>query len=74
MPIGSYGRVGSSHCTPEQAVKMANEAGVQHFLPVHHKTFPIGGEPIDEPLQRLEAVIEPERIALRQIGATFKLA
>jgi L-ascorbate metabolism protein UlaG (beta-lactamase superfamily) len=74
MPIGSYGRVGSSHCTPEQAVKMANEAGVQHFLPVHHKTFPIGGEPIDEPLQRLEAAIEPERIALRQIGATFKLA
>lgn len=74
MPIGSYGRIGSSHCTPEQAVKMANDAGVQHFLPIHHKTFPIGGEPIAEPLQRLEAAIEPERIALRDIGATFKLA
>lgn len=74
MPIGSYGRIGSSHCTPEQSVKMANDAGVQHFLPIHHKTFPIGGEPIAEPLERLEAAIEPERIALRDIGATFKLA
>jgi L-ascorbate metabolism protein UlaG (beta-lactamase superfamily) len=74
MPIGSYGRVGSSHCTPEQAVKMANDAGVQHFMPVHHKTFPIGGEPIEEPLQRLENAIEAERIAVREIGGTFKLA
>jgi len=74
MPIGSYGRVGSSHCTPEQAVRMANEAGVQHFMPIHHKTFPIGEEPIGEPMQRLEAAIEPERIALREVGGTFALA
>jgi L-ascorbate metabolism protein UlaG (beta-lactamase superfamily) len=74
MPIGSYGRIGSSHCTPEQAVKMANEAGVQHFMPVHHRTFPIGAEPIEEPLQRLEAAIEPGRIALRQVGGTFSIA
>ena len=74
MPIGSYGRVGSSHCTPEQAVKMANDAGVQYFMPVHHKTFPIGGEPIEEPLQRLEQAIEGERIAVREIGGTFKVA
>jgi L-ascorbate metabolism protein UlaG (beta-lactamase superfamily) len=73
MPIGSYGRLGASHCTPEQALKMANDAGVQHFMPVHHKTFPIGKEPIEEPLQRLEAAIEPERIALREIGETFRI-
>lgn len=74
MPIGSYGRVGASHCTPEQAVQMANDAGVHHFLPVHHKTFPIGAEPIEEPMQRLDAAIEKERVALREIGQTFVLA
>jgi L-ascorbate metabolism protein UlaG (beta-lactamase superfamily) len=74
MPIGSYGRVGASHCTPEQAVQMANDAGVQYFMPVHHKTFPIGAEPIDEPIQRLDAAIENERVALREIGQTFVLA
>jgi L-ascorbate metabolism protein UlaG (beta-lactamase superfamily) len=74
MPIGSYGRIGASHCTPEQAVQMANDGGVQYLMPVHHKTFPIGEEPIDEPLQRFEGAIEPERIALREIGATFKLS
>ncbi len=74
MPIGSYGRLGASHCTPEQSVAMANDASVQYFLPVHHSTFPIGKEPILEPMQRLEAAIEPQRIALRQIGQTFSMA
>ena len=74
MPIGSYGRVGSSHCTPEQAVQMANEGGVEYFMPVHHKTFPIGAEPIEEPMQRLDVVIEKQRVALREIGETFILS
>lgn len=74
MPIGSYGRIGASHCTPEQAVQMANDANVQFFLPVHHSTFPIGKEPIAEPMERLEAAIEGERIALRKIGQTFQAA
>lgn len=74
MPIGSYGRIGASHCTPEQAVQMANEANVQYFLPVHHSTFPIGKEPIAEPMLRLEAAIEGERIGFRKIGQTFSIA
>jgi L-ascorbate metabolism protein UlaG (beta-lactamase superfamily) len=74
MPIGSYGRIGASHCTPEQAVQMANEGGVEHFMPVHHKTFPIGKEPMEEPMQRLDAIIEKQRIALREIGETFVLS
>lgn len=74
MPIGSYGRVGASHCTPEQAVQMANEANVEYFLPVHHSTFPIGKEPLAEPMERLEATLEAERIAARKIGDTFVVA
>jgi L-ascorbate metabolism protein UlaG (beta-lactamase superfamily) len=73
MPIGSYGRSPESHCTPEEAVQMANEGKVEYFLPVHHSTFPIGKEPIEEPMERFSAAIEKERIAVRKIGETFQL-
>jgi L-ascorbate metabolism protein UlaG (beta-lactamase superfamily) len=73
MPIGSYRPWERSHCTPEQAVAMANDAGAEYFLPLHFKTFLLGKEGPTEPLQRLEAALEPERIALRDIGQTFRL-
>jgi Beta-lactamase superfamily domain len=40
MPIGAYNPWIHSHCTPEQAVHMANEAGAHFIMPVHHQTFP----------------------------------
>jgi L-ascorbate metabolism protein UlaG (beta-lactamase superfamily) len=73
MPIGAYQPWVCSHCTPEQAVQMANAAGAGHFLPIHFKTFPFGREGSLEPLQRLEAAIEPERIGWREVGETFAL-
>jgi L-ascorbate metabolism protein UlaG (beta-lactamase superfamily) len=73
MPIGSYKPWEASHCTPEQAVSMANEAGANYFLPIHHKTFVLSREGPTEPVERLEAALEPERIALRDIGETFRL-
>jgi L-ascorbate metabolism protein UlaG (beta-lactamase superfamily) len=73
MPIGSYRPWEGSHCTPEQAVTMANDAGVDYFLPIHHKTFVLGKEGPTEPLERLEAALESDRIALRDIGETFRL-
>jgi L-ascorbate metabolism protein UlaG (beta-lactamase superfamily) len=73
MPIGSYKPWIGSHCTPEQAVRMANDAGANYFLPIHFKTFAFGREGTVEPLQRLEAVIEKERIALRDVGEAFRL-
>lgn len=74
MPIGSYGRGTGSHCTPEEAVRMANEAGADFILPIHHSTFPLAKEPLGEPLARLENAIPSDRIALREIGETFVLA
>ncbi|MDX1951635.1 MAG: MBL fold metallo-hydrolase [Verrucomicrobiota bacterium] len=74
MPIGSYGRGTSSHCTPEEAVQMANDAGVDRIVPIHHRTFPLGKEPLDEPLQRLQAAVSADRIALTEIGQTFNLS
>ena len=74
MPIGAYQPWVCSHCTPEQAVRMANDAGAAALLPVHFKTFPFGREGSVEPLERLENALEPERIGWRDIGETFRCA
>jgi L-ascorbate metabolism protein UlaG (beta-lactamase superfamily) len=71
MPIGAYQPWICSHCTPEQAVRMANDAGANYLLPVHFKTFAFGREGTVEPLARLEASLEPERIGWRDVGQTF---
>jgi L-ascorbate metabolism protein UlaG (beta-lactamase superfamily) len=73
MPIGAYAPWVCSHCTPEQAVRMANDAGANYFLPLHFKTFRFGREGTVEPMERLEAAIDPKRIAWREVGATFEL-
>ncbi|HWI59662.1 MAG TPA: MBL fold metallo-hydrolase, partial [Bacillota bacterium] len=73
MPIGAYQPWLCSHCSPEQAVSMANAAGARHFMPIHFKTFPLGQEGPIEPLERLQQAIEPERIGWREVGQTFAL-
>ena len=71
MPIGAYSPWIQSHCTPEQAVQMANGAGAKYFLPIHFKTFTLGREGVIEPMDRLQGAIESERIGWRDIGQTF---
>ncbi|MBV9658654.1 MAG: MBL fold metallo-hydrolase [Verrucomicrobia bacterium] len=75
VPIGTYDPWIANHCTPEQAVRMADLAGARVLLPIHHQTFKLSREPFDEPLRRFEAALAktPERIALRRIGETFRL-
>jgi len=73
MPIGAYQPWICSHCTPEQAVRMVNDAGANYLLPIHFKTFAFGREGSTEPITRLEAAIEPERIGWSDVGQTFKL-
>jgi L-ascorbate metabolism protein UlaG (beta-lactamase superfamily) len=76
MPIGAYQPWVCSHCTPEQSLGMANDAGAKYFLPIHHKTFKLGQEGPNEPIHRLESALskESERLALRDIGETFMTA
>lgn len=73
MPIGAYQPWIWNHCSPEQALEMANVARARYLLPVHHQTFQLSEEPLLEPIERLQAALhhEPERLALRQIGETF---
>ena len=75
MSIGAYNPWIQSHCTPEQAVQMANAAGARFIVPVHHQTFRLSFEPFREPIERFETALTktPERIALREIGETFVL-
>src|SRR5207253_7927859 len=60
MPVGAYDPWIHFHCTPEQAWRMANDAGAEYFLPVHHQTFALSSEPYLEPISRLYAVAGSE--------------
>jgi len=73
MPVGAYDPWIHYHCTPEQSWKMAQDAGSDFFLPVHHQTFTLSREPYLEPIERvsLAAGPEPERIVLQEIGQEF---
>ena len=75
MSIGAYNPWVRSHCTPEQAIEMANAAGAQFIMPVHHQTFRLSFEPLREPIERFKAALRgsPERIALCEIGQKFVL-
>jgi L-ascorbate metabolism protein UlaG (beta-lactamase superfamily) len=71
MPIGAYNPWIRAHCTPEQALAMANQANADRILPVHHKTFQLSREPYAEPIERLETALgssAADRLALRDIG------
>jgi L-ascorbate metabolism protein UlaG (beta-lactamase superfamily) len=76
MPIGTYNPWIRRHCTPEQAWKMTNDAGAEFILPIHHQTFPLGREPVEEPIERLyrAAGNHADRVALRRIGEEFHLS
>jgi L-ascorbate metabolism protein UlaG (beta-lactamase superfamily) len=75
ISIGCYNPWIGTHCNPEQAVQMANDAGARFIMPIHHQTFRLSFEPFREPIERFEAALrdQPERIALREIGETFVL-
>ncbi len=75
MPIGTYNPWLRNHCTPEQAWRMGNDAGAEFFMPVHHRTFRLSQEPLDEPIERLYAAAgrRTDRIAVQQIGQEFRV-
>jgi L-ascorbate metabolism protein UlaG (beta-lactamase superfamily) len=75
MPIGAYNPWIHAHCNPEEALTMANQAGAEFVLPVHHRTFRLSSEPYGEPIQRLVIATgsDEHRVALREIGQEFRL-
>jgi L-ascorbate metabolism protein UlaG (beta-lactamase superfamily) len=53
MGIGAYRPWAWAHLSPEQAWQMAGRCGAQKLLPIHHGSFPLGLEPMGEPMRRL---------------------
>lgn len=75
MPVGAYDPWIHYHCTPEQAWRMAEDAGFEFFLPVHHQTFALSREPYQEPIERVYTAAgrHSGRVALQSIGQEFRL-
>jgi L-ascorbate metabolism protein UlaG (beta-lactamase superfamily) len=75
MPIGAYDPWINNHCTPEQAVAMADAASARLFLPVHHRSFNLSREPVLDPITRAERMLDAERgrLGWRDIGETVTL-
>ena len=76
MPIGAYNPWIRNHCTPEEAVRMADAARARLFVPVHHQSFRLSSEPVTEPIERAETALAKEqgRLAIREIGQTVAIA
>jgi L-ascorbate metabolism protein UlaG (beta-lactamase superfamily) len=51
--IGSYDPWENMHATPEQVWKMFRKMDAQLLLPIHHSTFQLSDEPVEEPMRRL---------------------
>jgi L-ascorbate metabolism protein UlaG (beta-lactamase superfamily) len=73
LPIGAYDPWIANHASPEQAWLMFRRLGAHHVLPVHHSTFRLSREPVDEPIRRFLAVAGDDhwRVVGSQVGATW---
>ncbi|MEP7227668.1 MAG: MBL fold metallo-hydrolase [Gemmatimonadales bacterium] len=72
LPIGAYDPWIANHASPEQAWAMFKALGAEYVLPVHHSTFRLSREPVDEPIRRFLAAAGSERwrVVASEIGAT----
>ncbi len=55
---------------------MALSMRARHVLPIHHSTFRLSREPVDEPVSRLLAAAGPAnrgRVILTQVGQSWEL-
>lgn len=56
MPIGAYDAPSGRpvHMNPEEALDAFQMMAGKALVPMHHDTFPLGGEPLHEPVLRLK--------------------
>jgi L-ascorbate metabolism protein UlaG (beta-lactamase superfamily) len=75
LPIGAYDPWIANHASPEQSWIMFQRLSARYVLPVHHSTFRLSREPVDEPIQRfLEAAgSERWRVVGTEVGATWSM-
>ncbi len=75
LPIGAYDPWVTSHASPEETWRMFEALGAEYLLPIHHSTFRLSREPMDEPMRRLLAVAgaERERVVITEVGQSWSL-
>jgi L-ascorbate metabolism protein UlaG (beta-lactamase superfamily) len=73
LGIGGYDPYVMAHATPEQAWDMAQQCRAEGILPMHHSTFRLSQEPVNEPIERILAAAgnDADRVIVRQIGACW---
>ena len=71
--IGAYNPYEAAHATPEQAWRMANHVEATHILPMHHSTFKLSHEAVEEPMERMLEIAgnQRHRIAVHEIGGQW---
>jgi L-ascorbate metabolism protein UlaG (beta-lactamase superfamily) len=75
LPIGAYDPWIYNHASPEQAWSMFRALDATYVLPIHHSTFRLSREPMDEPIRRFLAAAGPEgwRVVSTEVGATWSM-
>lgn len=75
LPIGAYDPWIANHASPEESWRMFRALGATWVLPVHHSTFRLSREPLDEPVRRFLAAAGEERwrVLPTGVGATWHL-
>lgn len=80
--IGAYDPWEHAHATPEQVWDMFvglggtdDKTGGSTLLPIHHSTFELSDEPLDEPMKRLIAAASAhqQRVLRASFGEVFEL-
>ena len=73
--IGAYDPYIAAHATPEQAWQMVDHVNADFLLPIHHSTFRLSHEPMEEPMQRMLAAAGSDqgRVVVREIGGQWAI-
>lgn len=71
--IGAYDPWIENHASPEQVWQMHSGAMGRRLMPIHHSTFELSDEPLDEPMKRLLAVAgaHRDRIVAHELGMMY---
>lgn len=69
LPIGAYfpDSYRSVHTSPEEALQAFLDVGASAMIPMHYNSFPLGREPMHEPLPRLLSAAERTGVSDRVV-------
>lgn len=78
MPIGAYSPrniMQHNHLNPEEAIEACRQLGAKTMIPMHYGTYRLTDEPLDEPLEWLEKIMQNTscKITIMQAGEVLTL-